>query len=128
VSDAVQIRDAFADLNVEPTTSVLHGRKGLTPTIYVAPFLTAYAGALGQARPLPAAQLASLRLHHLCGRGMLMLFLAQHQCQIFSLGAAVPFVFGDSLSSSAHHHAARLVTGAARVNCAAYAVLTRRHC
>ena len=44
----VQIRDAFADLNVEPATSVLHGRKGLSATVYVAPFLTPYANALGQ--------------------------------------------------------------------------------
>ena len=29
---------------------MLHGRKGLTPTIYVAPFLTPYANQLGQAR------------------------------------------------------------------------------
>ncbi len=62
MSDDVQIRDAFADLNKEPLASALHGRKGLTPTIYVAPFLTAYAGALGQARPLPASHPASLRL------------------------------------------------------------------
>ena len=80
MSDDVQIRDAFADLNVEPPTSALHGRKGLTPTIYVAPFLTAYASALGQARSHPVLHLASC-VSPLCGRGMLMQLLAQHHAR-----------------------------------------------
>ena len=57
---SLQIRNAFADLNVEPASSVLHGRKGLTPTVYVAPFLTPYANALGQARGSAATTPRSL--------------------------------------------------------------------
>ena len=84
---SLQIRNAFADLNVEPVTSVLHGRMGLTPTVYVAPFLTPYANALGQARtawhrvldhgapafvtPCELAETISARRHlALCMRGL----------------------------------------------------------
>ena len=74
----MQIRDAFADLNVEPSTSALRGRRGLRPTIYVAPFLTAYASALGQARPFCIPPSQPWAADHVCGRGMLMLFQAQH--------------------------------------------------
>ena len=71
----MQIRDAFADMNVEPPSSVLHGRKGLTPTIYVAPFLAPYANALGQARTVSASNLASPGCHR-CNYWTLTLGLA----------------------------------------------------